>query len=279
LEYQTEDFQQQHQIAHIFGELVYDNQGLGGISVCDAQFSYGCVHAFFGQAISEHGLAVVSELGQVCEDFFGSAEASLGCSHGIGHGIGEYLGPEKLQPQLDLCDQLGWEKPYLGCSGGVFMEYNFPTRTDGLFTSAIRTFNSGDPTYPCNQISNKHKPSCYLEIAHYWDSVRPKEYQQMVEWCDQAESSFLREDCVRGVGKMMLFRNDFDIEHSVSLCQSLETQNQQTLCLAGLSWSVFSQPELQEKAVSICEAVPLSELDFCHSKADLLGIMFADPGN
>ena len=57
---------QQHLQAHLFGDALYQVEGIDGVVVCDERFSQGCFHEFMGQIISHRGIGILPGLGEAC---------------------------------------------------------------------------------------------------------------------------------------------------------------------------------------------------------------------
>ena len=111
---------QAHVLAHSFGEALFLEESISGISTCDDQLIWGCYHQFVGTALTEFGTSIVKDLDERCP-----ADSSFSCRHGIGHGLVGFYGYdfEALKESLSFCTLLD-AGPRNGCFDGVFMEYN-----------------------------------------------------------------------------------------------------------------------------------------------------------
>lgn len=151
----------QHLAAHIFGEILYNEKGINGLPICDSIYAFGCFHGFFGEAISQRGLGIVEEANRVCIQKGGIKET--GCRHGIGYGILEHLGSlsrDQLDKALDICKTIQVPS-LLGCTQGVFMEYNFPAAEE----IQRRQFDEKKSFTPCDTVASMYKSSCYFELG------------------------------------------------------------------------------------------------------------------
>lgn len=257
----------QHPLAHIFGQLLYQQMGIEGITVCDSSFSFGCYHALFTSAIADKGESIITDLNSACTDKFGPL--GVGCHHGLGHGILEYLGPNKLNQALKICASIQ-KLSLLGCSSGVFMEYNFPTIIDGdktTFTS--RQFDSNNPFSPCESVENRFKPSCYFEITQWWQSSLQSDYKKIGLMCDQIKDTKQREGCFIGVGYNIPPQISYNLDKSVGGCDRMPGKREKTLCLAGVSWSFFSTDK-KAQAKDVCQFLDKDDQSLCMEKADLI---------
>lgn len=154
-QYENVPFDAQHSASHLFGESLFHSLGLPGISVCDSDFSFGCYHGFFTKAVSEQGLVVVSDLDVACTAVT-DAQSISACQHGIGHGILEYVGPLHLSRALEACTNTHQSNPLVGCTSGVFMEYNVPLSVseNGVFSTTARPLeNPNEPYHPCTEVA------------------------------------------------------------------------------------------------------------------------------
>jgi len=226
---------ERHEYAHVFGGALYKAEGADALFVCDARFSYGCFHEFVGRAIAERGLAAAETLNDAC--IKGLGERSAFCQHGVGHGLQTYFGYSRknLDEALAVCGALRGNDPIGGCSGGIFMEYNF--RTMLADEGVIRV--SEDVFAPCNRLTGSYLESCVFWEPQWWheslveDGVgryAPGAFRLIGERCESvSESPSLVEICFRGVGNLML---SWDREVSGSLCQTAtDNVDYQQLCV------------------------------------------------
>lgn len=250
--FSKETFARQHLAVHFFGELLFDESGTGGITVCDETFAFGCYHGFFGRAIAKEGLSIVSELDKICVEKFGVM--GLGCPHGIGHGLAEFFGPEKLNEQLAVCETLSWKGPLFGCSGGVFMAHNFPVEVSQKdAVPKIRELKEGTALEPCLSVPKKFRRSCFFELTSWWRQVLNKDYARMGGLCNGLADSKERQDCFRGVGSSTAGDSEYSLEEVVFACGKMPDASSETLCRAGGSWAFFANPLKRELSPGLCE--------------------------
>ncbi|MBI2617494.1 hypothetical protein HYW55_05135 [Candidatus Gottesmanbacteria bacterium] len=242
----------QHLAAHIFGELLYNFDGVPGILICDSRYAYGCFHGFFGNAIQEKGLDIVGEANTQCIEKGGVNET--GCRHGIGHGVLEHLGNlsiEAVFQALDTCKKIQTPS-ILGCTQGVFMEYNFPSseRTD-TSTSERRTQDVTKPFAPCDEIPLEHKASCYFELGEWWNESIDPDFKQLRTHCRFLNKE-IYEACLTGIGRAIGQLTNFDIDGVQKKCSAFREESDRTFCFSGAYW-VFTAVESQkEKAKFLC---------------------------
>lgn len=250
----SETYQRKHALAHVFGELVYETEGIGGVTVCDASFGFGCFHSFFGTAIHEEGIEVVKKLDGACVAVYGPQ--GTGCSHGIGHGVLSYLGEEGLQEALDVCAGLAFKGAIGGCSSGVFMEYNFRTMEGP--EGPLRPFTYETRYYPCSELS-PYRTSCYFELPQWWKSSLKKEgyskeeaYEMSGLWCTELRETEERDACFKGIGNMIPANNGYDVGISVDECARMPHRKGELLCRQGAAWGFFVDPTYRDEAIRLC---------------------------
>lgn len=259
----------QHIVAHIYGEELYRAHGIDGIDACDESFAFGCFHGFFGRAVAEEGIEIVSALDERCIQTFGIE--GLGCPHGIGHGLGEYYGPDQLDSQLETCAELTWNGAFFGCSGGVFMEYFFPVVIDGdTAITSVRPYDEEYPHDPCDRIDERFRQSCYLELSARLYAVYPQDFAKLGDICDLAtgDDSFV-EACFRGLGYTFAPSMNYDKDAVDAACLQMPSDESIALCLAGASWSFFANPQYRELATEVCSGAQEPYQKFCRQKSQL----------
>lgn len=256
----------QHTFAHIFGELIYKKEGMDGIKLCDATFSYGCYHSLAGKAIIEHGLTAIKDLDEVC---FAAKDASpLGCLHGIGHGILGYVGYGRLNDALEACEETSWHGPLGGCPGGVFMEYNFHTMESVEGTKARKP--EGKSVYePCSSLPVRFKQECFYNQAQWWIDLYSREYSKVGKLCDAISSELEREACLRGLGDGIFGRTGHDPAAAVAACKTMDSSRSELLCRQGAYRVVFADIKTRPEASRLCEGLLGESLKLCSTEFNL----------
>lgn len=225
----------QHTAAHEFGAALYAAEGVNGLSICDARFSYGCFHEFLGRAIADLGIGSVPALNKRCFDDLGSK--GLSCQHGIGHGIQAYMGYEEknLIEALDTCRDLPGADPIGGCFGGAFMEYNFQTM---LGDQALVRASTSDMTEPCSTLAPVYKKACFFWQPQWWYVLLTKvgneepTFKQLGELCSSVPTEHTRA-CFEGIGNITAEAADFSGERSARLCELVSTDStNQLFCIS-----------------------------------------------
>ena len=252
----------QHSMSHIFGELLYEKDGVEGVTVCDSTFAFGCFHGFFTAAISDVGLEIIPSLDDACG-------WSTECQHGIGHGAMEYMRHD-LEGALSACDLTNQPDPLAGCTSGVFMEYNVPLIVSESETGVIpRILNKGKPYEPCDIIPERFRNSCYHELGQWWNQVYEKDYTLMGQLCSNVQNDIYRISCFSGIGQITPDSTNYNLELSIELCEKMPTEEGVFRCKAATSWSFKDSPSQSFKGVSVCEGLEEDEKKHCLQIGDL----------
>ncbi len=244
------DFGTQHALAHIMGELLYQKEGIEGLTICDASFAFGCYHSFFGEAIRNEGTEIIEELDRTCIEAYGPL--GTGCQHGIGHGIVEYMGRENLKEALLSCDKTSQPHPLFGCTSGVFMEYNFPIviTPDKIFNN-VRKLN--DQVYaPCTSVPERFQASCYYELPQLWMSEFGNNIPTLGELCSNLSVGTNQKNCFLGVGSTIVPAVKYSVERTISACDSILNSSGSLLCRSGAAWGFFINPTYRTQAAEVC---------------------------
>lgn len=258
----------QHAIAHIFGELLYKNQGVSGIIVCDNSFAFGCFHGLFAKAISKEGLKIVYSLDQNCIEKYG--QYNLGCQHGLGHGLAEYYGPQNLDAALKTCSTLSWKHPLMGCASGVFMEQITPTVKESLGSTQIKPVNYSEPYAPCLSIDEYFKPECFYNLGNYYYHALNKDLKAGLALCQDASNETYRKFCLLGFGNSA-YSITRDISKTISQCQANGNQTE-SYCRAGAAWILYSDPSTNNKSHEMCSGLNTTDFKECEKNTNLLNL-------
>lgn len=252
-----------HTLAHLFGELLYEKAGVGGLAICDQSFDFGCYHSFFGTAVLALGVGVLPAFDTVCKERFG--KAYLPCQHGIGHGILVFAGINNLEKALDLCAKLS-SQPTGGCGSGVFMEYNFRTMSNAINGgSYVRPLEHDDPHAPCDGLSEKFREGCYFEMPQWWESLFHADYEHIGKLCGGLNEEALRESCFHGAGNYAAPFAHNDVPAIIQLCDTMPAQGR-GFCREGASWIVRGSDGNKNRAISLCAGLPFAEENRCKER-------------
>lgn len=258
----------QHSVAHLFGELLYDKLGVNSLKVCDESFGFGCYHGVFTSAIGDKGPSILKDLDKICVEKSGTGGS--GCQHGLGHGLVEYYGHtiKGLNKALVACSGTTTFAKKFGCTSGAFMEFNIPNSISNVDK---KEFYPKDPYYPCPEVSNKFQESCHYELAQYWQNVLERDYVKMGNLCSNIQDQINRESCYLGIGHIVVESLQMNVKNAVVICDKMPNQNGKLLCLAGITWEVFGNEPTRPKTKEACRTLPANLFNECLIKADLPG--------
>jgi len=263
-ENKNSSFGEQHLNAHIFGEVLYELEGIDDIGTCDALFQFGCYHGFFNIAVYSEGPAVLEKLDQACIRMWGKDDF-LPCQHGIGHGILTYTGPDNLLEALHYCRALTWQERG-GCSGGVFMEYNFRTRDD-LSGVDVRSLSDGEDAYsPCSELPSSFRLACYAEQPQWWASVFDSDWPRMGKLCDGLDQLKEQGVCFQAIGNYSAAESAFSVKKVLDICASMPNLSSQSECTEGASWIMLTQKDGRALGAELCQSLPPREAQECQNK-------------
>lgn len=266
--YAAEDFGVQHLAAHIFGEILYEEKGLGGLQVCDGSFAFGCYHSFFGFAVAKEGIETIAKLDELCIRKFGIF--GTGCQHGLGHGVLEYIGHDRIRDALEICKRTQQVNPLFGCTSGVFMEYYTPIVLFEFDAKiAVKPFEVSNPYGVCGKLGDAgFRLSCYYELGHWWQR-HDFGYAAMGQYC-AALYGDEREVCFQGIADAITVAVAYDVSQSVLGCQAMPNSEGIISCRSGIAWTLFAEPKMREKAGSACNGLFVEQQKQCLSQANLI---------
>ena len=229
---------EQHASGHLFGRLLYEAEGIQGVSICDQNLFAGCFHEFIARAIIDKGFSVIQRMETACE----AQSWPVACQHGIGHGLIAYLGYTtlSLNKALDECSKLPERDPTKGCYGGALMEMNLQTMNGAI----PRLFSENKPRGICDEVAKVYRPSCFFWLPQWWRESHLKNLSLSEMFAGQGslciETAANREErkfCFEGIGYTVPPAVEFDFEKSKALCEDVSSDAQdQTYC-----WDVASE--------------------------------------
>lgn len=256
-----------HARAHIFGLVLYEQMGDESIGVCDDSFVYGCYHSVLAKALAQKGLAVLDGLDSACKK---TGRDWLGCLHGIGHGLISFLSYEQegLLEALEACKNLSWKGTVGGCTGGVFMEYNFRTMLDEGRTGNILRPLRQDLHEPCSSLPREYLPACYYEQPDWWRHIFSNDFQKVRALC-LSLSEELEEKCLIGMGRVIAQSVSYDIQKTSIMCDNI-LPAKTVFCRAGGFLSIVDHTHDAIAASAICQ-LPERDRRKCLEGANIFG--------
>jgi len=225
-----------HEIGHVMGDLLYYEFGTEGAARCDDTSNYGCYHGIFSRAITEEGVGILEGAVEFCSADGQSMADIGGCLHGLGHGLLAFRGYEEshLVAALEDCERTG-KSAAESCYNGVYMEYNgriMRTVEEGsqIGPEVLRPIDLQNPYEPCFDLPSQFQSACVYELPNWWVTLPSVSTQDMITFCEQITSTFAKE-CAGGVGRILPFSNNYDLETIHAYCTSFSTEEKQMWCL------------------------------------------------
>lgn len=282
----------QHRLSHMFGAALYRAIGAKGLSTCNFEFESGCLHEFFRHVTEEFGTAPLVQMEKDCEKINGSAGL---CQHAIGHGLLSYFGYDKksLNEALDFCGKYFTGDPVLGCTGGVFMEYNGYVLLDS--STHPRDVGIGGWYDPCISIPEQYQRSCTWWLPRWWNEhlmtatttrYSPETiYKKIGQLCRDLPDQSYRRECFEATGQKIASSAQWNIEKIKVLCDIATTNAAENLYCRSYAASMFITSDVrtpppyasmlssaplptQNKARELCSDLPGESRNFCNSYAN-----------
>lgn len=248
---------QAHNTAHFLGSLIYTQEGLTGLSICDPTFAFGCYHGFTEGAF-EKNLDLLIPVTKACEKLGPvSSGPWSSCVHGIGHGIASYYNSTDLSLALTTCDKLQQGATF--CHDGVFMEFSI--------SAPASFYKSDNPLYPCNTLSAEYQTACGRNIitaAGKRFNLPPLEIAKV---CLRAKAPFTT-SCIDTFGFMAASADQKDGIKITTRCQDLEDSAAIGQCAAAAAGELIFQnyPDWQTQAPRVCQALPSGDKSACFTR-------------
>jgi len=288
-----------HLLAHGVGDILYRQQGLGGIKVCTHDFRNACSHSIVIGLFVERGEAALPEIAQACYQAPGGSGAYTMCFHGLGHGILAYTG-YKLEEAIEICKKTGTEsynyEESAQCISGSIMEIINGVHDRALWERQhVKYFKQEDLLYPCSgELIPEHaKVLCYLYLTpHLFDVAgnmfhpTPEVIGRAFQLCNRLpQSDFANRDaCYGGFGKEFIGLvqerdirlsaaeriTDTQLSQIYEWCQLADTQEGTAACIVQAMNSLYWGGE-NPRSVSIrfCSVIP----DPFYQRACFLNLM------
>ncbi len=207
-----------HLLGHVVGDVLYKQQGVGGITNCTQEFRNACSHSIVVGALLEKGESALSEIAQACKQAPGGLGAYPMCYHGLGHGVLAFTGYDFLKT-VELCQKVGTAQYHnreaIECIGGAVMETISGGGHDRQTWIKQRPnyLRKDDPLYLCladfmpadarDQCLNYLTPFLWEAVGARLDNPQPEDFNQAFKLCNQLprDDMAAREACFGGFGK------------------------------------------------------------------------------
>lgn len=207
-----------HLLGHAVGDILYQQKGLEGITVCTDDFRNACSHSIVVGLFSDRGDKALPEIAQACRAAPGGSGAYTMCFHGLGHGILAAVG-YSFEKAIPHCSSVGTKEYSFQeksqCISGMIMEIISGGGHDHEIWVKQRPkyLNVKDSLAPCNKslIPDDSKYLCYNYLTPFlFESVgadignpQPEDFKKAFRYCDNLPKGDManRDACFGGFGK------------------------------------------------------------------------------
>ena len=205
-----------HLLAHVVGDILYKQEGIGGISVCTHDFRNACSHTIVIGILLEEGEGAIPKITEACLNAPGGSGAYTMCFHGLGHGVLAYTDYD-LERAVELCKKTSTSKygeESSHCISGTIMEILSGVHNPELWDKQYKKYLIEDaPLYPCSAdfMPSDARYLCYLYITpHLFESaggnlgnLEVEDYIKAFTFCNKIPVSDTRnrDACYGGFGK------------------------------------------------------------------------------
>ncbi|MCE9549082.1 hypothetical protein K8Q98_01650 [Candidatus Nomurabacteria bacterium] len=207
-----------HLLGHGIGDILYKQEGVDGMTVCDNDFRNACSHSMVIGLFNDKGEDALKEVAEACRKAPGGVGAYTMCFHGLGHGILAYEGYD-MEKASKICQKTGTPQYNYNeatqCISGTVMEIIGGGFHDREIWEVQRKkyLNKNKPLSLCESsfISKEAKYLCYVYLTPYlFEAVganlgKPtaKDFAKAFKFCDliPKDKSSERDACFGGFGK------------------------------------------------------------------------------
>lgn len=238
-----------HDLAHLSGNLIYKEKGFEGLSICSADFAFGCYHGFLDTAF-KNDLSHLMDAQNACLKLGPPNSGPVAsCIHGIGHGVASFHSVKDLRASLASCKNLTSGAEY--CFDGVFMEFE---------RSAPENFYKvSDPLYPCNELESEFGPTFSFSCGRNQPTVLISRFKvgfgEVVNICLNSASAPFKQACFDSLGFMAAATAD--AQQIVFTCQQIGNPQFVLSCTKAAAGELVFQevPGWFDKSQQVCNSL------------------------
>jgi len=253
-----------HDLAHLTGSLIYETKGFSGITICSADFAFGCYHGFLDKAF-EKSLNDLEKAEEACGRF-GAGGPFASCVHGIGHGVASFYQTSDIKNSLLSCKRLSQNASQY-CFDGVFMEFE---------RSAPQSFYSKDDPYkPCDDLEREFGPVYSFACGRNQTTVLLSRFkfsfEDLTGVCLGAKSPQFKAACIDSLG-FIVARSSQDAGYIVETCKKIGVSEYIANCSKTAAGELIFQdtPEWKENSFKVCASVPETFQEECRNYLEKL---------
>lgn len=284
-----------HLLAHVVGDVLYQQQGVEGIKVCTPDFRNACSHSVVIGMLTDHGENALPDIAQACKAAPGGRGAYTMCFHGLGHGVLAFNG-YNFEKAVAMCKKTGTpeyaNREYSECVGGATMEMVAGVHDRQAWEKQKDTYLvPGNALSPCNLpfMSEEVRPICYTYLTPRLfeaagadlRSPDPSFYAKAFSFCGALPASDVadRNACYGGFGKEFIVlsqardirdigsQREEDVKKVHEWCALADNEDGQHACalsaLSSLFWGGENNPDA---SFLFCANAPQSFKDMCYGE-------------
>ena len=218
-----------HLLGHAIGDILYQQEGAGGMTACTNDFRNACSHSIVVGLFFDEGEEALETISQVCRQAPGGTGAYTMCFHGLGHGILAYADYD-MQKAAEICNRAGTKeynyRENSECIGGTVMEIIGGGFHDKELWAKqrVKYLDAKQPTSLCYKpfIPENARYMCFVYLTPFmFEAVGadlgrpgPEEFTKSFKFCE-SEAGAMRDACFGGFGKeFIVLAQDRDIRQS-----------------------------------------------------------------
>lgn len=205
-----------HLLGHVVGDVLYEQEGIGGIKICNNDFRNACSHSIVTGLFFDKGEAALAEISEACRQAPGGSGAYTMCFHGLGHGVLAAVDYD-MAKSASYCEKTG--APDHGyneasqCIGGMVMEIvGGGGHSKNIWEVQRKKYlNISDPLALCRSdfINDRARFMCYDYITPYlFEAVgsnlalpSAEDFKKSFPICNNINLKSDRDACYGGFGK------------------------------------------------------------------------------
>ncbi len=252
-----------HDQAHLIGGLLYEKNGIEGISTCDSTFAFGCYHGLMDRVLAaadKNNLnPTIIEAREGCSSA-GEVMNVRSCIHGIGHGLAT-LENYDIKKALNDCDLLAPEDQTY-CSDGMFME--------AMNTAPPSLYDPKKPTYPCDTLEEKYVSSCARSLPQVMRFRFKMDNLNIAKACLATENQTLIYHCIDSIGYYVGQTSGGSADKIISECKALPNETAQGQCAAAAAGEIIFQNTVgwSVNAPKVCDSFTGELQTLCKKRVD-----------
>lgn len=253
-----------HDLAHFSGSLIYQKEGLSGLSTCDSSFAFGCYHGFVDEALSQ-SLEPLKDLAESCENV-GKPNSGpwASCIHGLGHGVATYFEVSDLKNSLTACEAVPINPSF--CWDGVFME--FATNANPKFFEKIKE----DPLLPCSTLEEKYKATCARSTPRFLSKYISTSLTQTTNICHKFNLKKEQANCLEAVGLDVGIKSQGNVEVIKQECGQIKNEVDHAFCISAAAGELVFEnlSGWQQSSIETCNILKMPHKEACLTKVNQL---------